>query len=58
MMLSYLKRGMRHTTKRDVAIRLAQETGKKPIEFISPRLREAYLRAWPELGWTPEVKDR
>ena len=40
----------RHTTNKDVAIALADLTGKKPIEYISPILRKTYLRAWPELN--------
>lgn len=50
MFISYLKRGLRHTTDKDIAIRVGKEEGRPPIDFISPKLREAYLKAWPELG--------
>jgi hypothetical protein len=50
MFISYLKRGKRFTTDKEVAIRVGQETERPPIDFISPRLRETYLKAWPELG--------
>jgi len=56
--ISYLKRGLRYTTDKDLAIRVALEVdkGKKPIDFISPKLREAYLKAWPELGLVAGVR--
>ncbi len=50
MFMSYLKRGLRFTTDKDIALRVAQQTGQRPIDYISPRLREAYLKAWPALG--------
>ena len=50
MFIWFLKNGQRFTTDRDIAVRVARETKKAPIEFISPKLRDAYLRAWPELG--------
>lgn len=49
MFVSYLKRGMRYTLNKDVAIRVGKETNRPPIEFISKRVREAYLKTWPEL---------
>ena len=53
---SYLKRGERFTTEIDIAISIAEEVrDKAPIEFISPNLRETYLKAQPELGRIPEL---
>lgn len=44
-----VKSGERHTTDPDLAIDIARATGKKPIEYISPRVREAYKKAYPKL---------
>jgi hypothetical protein len=55
MFVSLALRGKRYTTDRDLAVSLAGVTGKKPIEHIPEKLRDTYLRAWPELGWTPEA---
>lgn len=54
MFIWFLKHGQRFTTDKDIAIRVGKETGKPPIEFISPRLRDTYLKVWPELGEKPE----
>lgn len=44
-----LKKGLRLTTNIDLAIKAAKATGKKPIEFISPRVRAAFKKAYPDL---------
>ena len=44
-----LKKGDRLTTNIDLAKKAAHETGRKPIEFISPRVRDAYKKAYPDL---------
>jgi hypothetical protein len=33
--ISYLKRGLRHTTDKEIAIQVGKMEGKAPIEFIS-----------------------
>jgi hypothetical protein len=40
----------RKTSDTARAIRAAKKTGRKPIEFISPRCRAMYLKVMPELG--------
>lgn len=50
IMVSYLVRGMRHTTNKDIAVDVAKITGKAPIEHISPKMRDLYLRLYPELA--------
>ena len=48
--------GKQYTTNKELAADLGKEQGKHPIDFISPRLRETFLKAWPELGMTPEER--
>lgn len=48
--VSLLKNGTRFTTDPDLAKSVSVLSGKKPIEHISPKLRKAYLKAYPELG--------
>lgn len=45
--------GRSFTTNKDLALDLGKELCRYPIEFISPNLRETYLKAWPELGMPP-----
>jgi hypothetical protein len=47
--VSEVKRGNKHTTNKDLALMLSAATGKPGIDFISPRAREAYILAYPEL---------
>jgi len=49
MMVSLLKRGKTKTTNIQLAIEVARLTGKKPISFISNRVRSAFLKAYPDL---------
>lgn len=51
---SYLKRGLRYTTKVEIAREIAREMGRPPIEFIAPKLRDVYLRAYPDLAKVPK----
>lgn len=44
-----LKRGDRHTLDVDIAAEMSNRTGRPAIEFISPRVREAYLKAYPDI---------
>lgn len=50
--VSYVKHGHRHTSSPDLAVDIAMLTGKKPIDYISPELRKAFLKMRPELGRT------
>jgi hypothetical protein len=45
-----VKRGHSFTLNKDLAIAIARETKKAPIEYIRPGNRETYLRAYPELS--------
>jgi hypothetical protein len=45
--------GKTYTTNKDLALELGRELDRTPIEFINPKLRETFLRAWPELGLPP-----
>jgi len=56
MFASYLMRNKRHTTRRSVAIGIAEFSKKTPIEHVSPPLRKAYLTAYPELGKKIKIK--
>ncbi len=44
-----LKKGLRFTTVIELAVQAAKETNRKPIEFISPRVKKIYKKAYPEL---------
>jgi hypothetical protein len=46
----HLCRDMKKTCNAELAILAAKKTGRKPIEFISDRVRATYLKAIPELG--------
>lgn len=49
---SYLwqvEHGKRFTRSIDIAIEVAKKTGKPPIEYISPALRETYRKAYPNI---------
>jgi hypothetical protein len=48
-----VSRGKMFTTDKDLALQLGKEERKAPITFINPKLRETFLRAWPELGLPP-----
>lgn len=50
---SYLRRGLRWTTKPEIARQMARETGRRPIDFINEKLRDVYLRAYPDLADMP-----
>jgi hypothetical protein len=51
--ISQLKNGLRYTTNPDLAVEISKLTGKAPIEHISPRVREAYKKAYPYLNSVP-----
>ena len=48
-----VKKGNCYTLNKDLAITIAKETKKAPIDYIRPGNRETFLRAWPELGLPP-----
>lgn len=48
-MVWLLLKGKRFTTKKELAEDIAKTLRIAPIRLISPRLRKAYLKAWPEL---------
>mgnify|MGYP000885198251 FL=1 len=50
---SLVAMGKTYTTNKDLALELGRELDRTPIEFINPKLRETFLRAWPELGLPP-----
>ena len=45
-----VKKSNCYTLNRDLAIAIAKETKRAPIDYIRPGNRETYLRAYPELG--------
>lgn len=47
--ISQLKKGIRFTTDKSMALRAAMETGRIPLDFISIRVKDAYKKAYPEL---------
>ena len=48
-----VKQGLQFTLNKDLAIDLGKEKGMAPINFIHPKHRETFLRAWPEMGLPP-----
>lgn len=48
-----VKKGHSYTLNKDLAIAISEETGKAPIDYIRPKNRETYLRAYPELSALP-----
>lgn len=44
-----LKNGLRFTTNLDLAIKASEATGRPVAEFISSRVREAYMKAYPDI---------
>ena len=50
MFISDLIAGKKYTTKKEVAVVVGKDQGKPPIEYITPKLRETYLKAWPDLA--------
>jgi hypothetical protein len=49
-LISHLKNSKRFTTNRYLAMEISRLSGKAAIEHIPKEVREAYLRAYPELG--------
>lgn len=49
-LVSHIRSGNKFTDNILLAIDIAKLTGKKPITFIRPRLRELALQAHPELN--------
>jgi transcriptional regulator with XRE-family HTH domain len=53
MTIYYLINGYKglphYTMDKRIARRIAKATGKRPIEYIHPKVRDAYERAWPSL---------
>lgn len=45
-----LKKGQKFTTNIPLAIEIAKATGKKPADFISPKIREYVVSLNPSLG--------
>lgn len=50
MFLSYLQRGLRFTTDINLAIDISKVMKVMPINLISPRLRQNYLKLKPSLN--------
>jgi len=48
--ISDLSLGNRFTTDPDLAVEMAQMYGRLPIDYINPRKRPVYLKAYPKLG--------
>jgi len=48
--VSRVVNGKQHTKKIELAKKIAALTGEKPIIFIMPEFRTAFLKAYPELG--------
>lgn len=48
--VSRLKTLKKYTLDPELAIWVARQSGLKPIEHISPRVRAEYLKAHPRLG--------
>lgn len=48
--VSRLIHGKQHTKIESLAKKIALMTGKKPIIYIIPELRDMFLRADPEMG--------
>jgi len=48
--VSRVANGKQHTKKIELAKKIAALTGEKPIVFIMPEFRTAFLKAYPELG--------
>jgi hypothetical protein len=49
-----VKKGNCFTLNKDLAIAIARETKRAPIDYIRPGNRETYLRAYPELAMKVE----
>jgi hypothetical protein len=47
--MSYLRRGVKFTVDKELALRVAEEQGKCGIEFIASSVKDAYEKAYPEL---------
>ncbi|MBI5193231.1 MAG: hypothetical protein HZA08_07310 [Nitrospirae bacterium] len=54
MFKSLVTRSKRYTTDHNLALEVSKLSGKLPIEHISPRIREGYAKAYPELLRLPE----
>jgi len=50
MFISYLQRGLRFTTDINLAIDISKIMKIKPINLISPKLRQNYLKLNPSLN--------
>lgn len=48
--VSLLISGVRYTKDAALAVQLAKLTGRKGIEFINPKYRETYGKAYPRLN--------
>jgi len=53
-MISYICNGDRYTQDQDLAIAIGELMGVKPINFIHPKLRKVYLKAFSGLGKIPK----
>jgi hypothetical protein len=48
--MSYLRRGVKKTVDKELALRVAEEQGRKGIDFIAESVKDAYEKAYPELS--------
>ena len=48
--LSRVKHLKKYTLNPEVAVEAAKQSGRKPIEHISPRVRAIYAKAYPKLN--------
>jgi transcriptional regulator with XRE-family HTH domain len=48
--VSDVRNGRKKTSLVDLARDIASITGRKPIEYIPEKIREAYVSAWPDLA--------
>ncbi|MBF0121255.1 MAG: hypothetical protein HQK79_20670 [Desulfobacterales bacterium] len=48
--INLIKNKKRFTTSIERAIEASKQSGDAPIEHISPRVRDVYLKAHPELA--------
>lgn len=44
-----LKHGTRHTFDVEIAVEMSKRTGQPSITFISPKVKDAYVKAYPDI---------
>lgn len=53
-----LKTGKKYTTNIPLAIEISKTTGKRPADFLSPKIREYVVSINPSLGKKPKKYDQ